>query len=344
MDVEAAESSSATENLAATQSAATGEQIEAAAPATGESNGSLLDAVKAAIEEKKPEEAPAKADEAQPEEKPAENPEAKAEGDKEADDKLLPFHNHPRFKQVISERKDAIKRAEAAERRIAEEYEPLKADAGHYQSIVGYMGSNNLSMTEVNTGFEIMATMKNDPLRCLELLRPYYQHLQQFAGEILPDDLAGKVESGDVEEAIARQAAAHRHQAEFERQKRAEVEQRQSHDQQRQAQEQAAGQIMGALTQWEAQVKSSDPDYAKKEDFVIAELKAVHLSRPPRSAQEAVANAKAAYEKVNGRLAAMRPAPTPAVPVSSASSITGAREQPKSALEAAKQGLANMRR
>lgn len=339
MDVDLAESSSAIENLAATDVAATQGENQSAAPDAGESKASLLDTVKAAFEETKPEEAPAKADEAQPEAKAAENPEAKAEEDKDADDKQLPFHKHPRFQQVISERKDAIKRAEAAEKRIAEEYEPLKSDATNYQSIVTYMRSNDLSMPEVNEGFEIMRLMKNDPLKCLELLRPHFQNLQLFAGEILPDDLAGKVQSGDVDEGFAREAAANRHKAEFERARREQAEQAQSQQHQRQAQEQAVGQVMGALAQWEASVKSSDPDYAKKEDLVLAELRAVHLSQPPRSPQEAVANAKAAYEKVNGVLAKMRPAPTPVSPLSSASSISGAREQPKTALEAARMAL-----
>lgn len=333
MDVQESAPSAEPEISAVVEATATQGESQTAAPVESEPQ-SLLDAVKAAIEPKT-EEAP-QAEEAKPEEK-AEETEAKAE-EPEADDSKLPFHTHPRFKQLTTQRREFKERAEKAEQQLAD-LEPVKADAGHYQSIVTYMRDQNLTSPEVNEGFQIMAALKNDPLKALELLRPHYHNLQLFAGEILPDDLAAKAENGDVEEALARETARLRHAAEFERQKREQMEQDQRQHHQHHLQQQATTGMMQAVAQWEAGIKSSDPDFAKKQELVNAYIRAEAIAVQPRSPQEAVAIAQRAYEKANQTLAATRPAPTPARPTPSSASITGARPEPRTALEAAKLGL-----
>lgn len=70
-------------------------------------------------------------------------PEAKAEEEGDDPDAQVPFHNHPRFKQVLQER------------------DSYKADADQYRNITEFMSTNKLIGEEVAEGFEIMALLKS---------------------------------------------------------------------------------------------------------------------------------------------------------------------------------------
>jgi hypothetical protein len=330
-ETELGASSASEENLSATTAENQGENTVESPAATGDQPApSLLEHVQSVIKPKEAEEAPPA--DAQTEGKGTE--EAAATAETEPDDSKLPFHTHPRFKELIGQKNAFRERAEKAEKQI-QDFEPVKADAGHYQSIVGYMKQNQLTSEEVNQGFEIMAAIKNDPLRALELLQPHLANLQAFNGGILPADLQAKVESGEVEEATAREFAKSRNVAEFERMKREEMERGQQESRQRQAQQSASDRMTSALLGWENQAKSSDPDWAKKEDMVIAYLRSENSARPPRTEAEAIANANEALKKVNAALAKIVPQrQTTTKTVSSSQSVAGTRPQPKTMQEA----------
>ena len=80
----------------------------------------------------------------------------------DADDSFedVPFHKHPRFKEVIDQRN---KYREGAEQ---------------YEQITGFLAQNNLSAEEAAQGFQIMALMKNDPAAALDALSPFVQQLE----------------------------------------------------------------------------------------------------------------------------------------------------------------------
>ena len=98
----------------------------------------------------------------------------------DADDSFedVPFHKHPRFKEVIDQRN---KYREGAEQ---------------YEQITGFLAQNNLSAEEAAQGFQIMALMKNDPAAALDALSPFVQQLGIQSGITMPGDIQSKVEDG----------------------------------------------------------------------------------------------------------------------------------------------------
>jgi hypothetical protein len=118
----------------------------------------------------------------------AETPEAQAEADAK-----LPFHEHPRWKEVIAER------------------DGFREDAGRFREIEGFMQSHGLTGEEVAEGFDIMAKLKSgDPARLGEV-RDYFAtrlaFLDDALGNVLPDDLQQKVANGEIDEAAAKEVA-----------------------------------------------------------------------------------------------------------------------------------------
>ena len=82
---------------------------------------------------------------------------ASSEDDESFDD--VPFHKHPRFKEVIDQRNSFRDRAE------------------QYDKITDFLDTNNLSAEEAAQGFQIMAMMKSDPKAALDALNPFVQQL-----------------------------------------------------------------------------------------------------------------------------------------------------------------------
>lgn len=249
----------------------------------------------------------------------------------EEKDKKLPFHEHPRFKEVIAEKNQ-----------LKQEVEAHKADASEWRAVKSFMSQQNLADAEVAEGFRIMAAMKNDPAQAVEMLKPYWSRLSQFIGEVLPNDLQQKVADGFIDEQSAREMARMRSQSEFqqarsaEQLQRAEAErQRQIQEQQQQLEVQRSEVVRQAVTGWEASVKARDLDYAQKEPLVRAKVAEKLLAGRPQTAQEAVQVVQAAYDEVSDFLRKVASPQRRAVnPVSSSNSSVATKSVPKSFREA----------
>lgn len=302
----------------------------------GDAPKSLLDVVQSVVKVK--DEAPPAEETAQEEEtleageqteEPVEEPKA-TEGDpaQPEDDSKLPFHKHPRFKEVIRQKNEAQGKVATFEREI----EALKPAAERFNAISDYMVQNDLNVDEVNQGFEIMAALKHDPARAIQLLQPHIQYLRQFSGEVLPEDIQRQVDEGEISEPAARRLVQAETQRSFEQHRREQEASRyQQTEQQRYAQ--ANHQAMfHTVSQWEAQTKKSDPDFAAKEAAILKFVRAENALNPPHTPADALANAKSAYDQVNAMFKVARPQ-TEARPVPSAASRVGAKPEPKSMLE-----------
>ncbi len=263
-------------------------------------------------------------------EKPTESsPASKEDETTPVDDSKLPFHEHPRWKEVLSER---------------DSYKDAAARFGH---VVNYMQQNNLTSDEFERGAHIMAVMKRSPLEALELLRPTWESLQRFAGEALPQDLATKVEQGFVDEASAREMAKYRNQAAFSQNQQEQQRQAYAAEQQRLAQEQAQVQqeqhtatLYTAVNSWEEATRKRDADYAQKETFIGDRYRVLIAQTPPRTTAEAVQLAERAYADVNERMKPLSSRRQPVRTVSStASTASAATQAPRSFREAAEMAL-----
>jgi len=195
------------------------------------------------------------------------------------------------------------------------------------------METNDLSSEETAEGLVIMGLMKSDPEKALEMLEPHYNRLREMLGKALPPDLQKQVDEGYVTEELARETAQLRRQAEAAN----FTMETQERSRQQQAQAQALTVVKQSVERWEAQVRSTDPDYAKKEPFVKDQVRILVVQRGrPKTEAEAVQMAQEALQIVNGRMGALlpRPAATHQSPRHGSSSQSNAAPVPKTLAEA----------
>lgn len=252
----------------------------------------------------------------------------KSDKDKDAD---VPFHKHPRWQEMLRER-DGYKA----------QVESLKDKAERFDAIGAFAQQNGLNADELNQGFQIMALMKNDPQKALELLAPHLANLELATGRRLPEDLQADVENGVITPERAQELARTRLEAQTHRQRaerteaeiRAEREREQQREQQRQAAE-AARAMQGAVMQWEEGIKQRDPDYSHKQRFVTDRVRALMAEKGrPQNAEEAVALVKEAYDDVTRQMRTMLPKREQVRTVTSDQSSTRATPAPKTMEEA----------
>lgn len=247
-----------------------------------------------------------------------------------AEDAKLPFHNHPRWQEMVRNNRELKSKAEEADK--------LRPDATYGRQIIDYMERSQLTAQETAAGFEIMRAMKMDPVEAYNKLLPYVESLRKVIGEEIPEDLRKKVEQGYLDEESAQgltrskaQLALREAQIQAEQKRQAEVQQRQFQDS-----------ISGAVNAWETNLTSRDPEYLKIKAFVWDRAKTLAQANPPKSAEEATGLAQKAYDEVKAGLTAYAPKPTPKpiVPLNSQGSSVNVRQRPKSAAEAVDAALA----
>lgn len=262
--------------------------------------------------------------------------EDEAEGeDAEGEDgeKPEPFHKHPRWQEMVRQRDEF--------RQQAEQLEPK---AQEFDKINQFMQDNELSAQEVADGLQVVAMMKNDPIKARDVLAERMQSLNEVSGHTLPSDLQNEVESGMISEDRARELARLRNETRLADEKRQRTEQKtqeqlQQEQQQRQR-EQAQGVIQQqrtAIQDWESKLKAKDPDYGRIQSFVAKELRFQVQNNPPRNVDQAIQLAEKAYKDVKDQFKKAMPE-RPEVrrsPDSSQSSASSATDQqPSSFMDA----------
>lgn len=230
----------------------------------------------------------------------------------------VPFHKHPRFQALITERNN------------------FREDAGRYQNVMTFIESNGLTSEDAANALSTFALAKIDPAKAFEELKPWLQDLLVRAGEVLPDDLQTRVTSGELSQAAAMEISR-------ERAKVKSHESRQSFDQQR-AQQTSATTLVRDLVKtaadWEADRRAKDPNFEAKHPLVLREIAFLQLQEgKPKDVDGVKAQLKKAYEAVNKTFKAPAPAPTPAARKPAVKPVVGGqvtgtvREAPKSTLD-----------
>lgn len=229
----------------------------------------------------------------------------------EADQKL-PFHNHPRWKEMVSER------------------DAYRSDADQYRQITTFMSSNGLTTAEVAEGFQIMALMKTNPAEAHKKISEYKARLDPFVGEKLPEDLQKRVEDGFVDVETAKENARFRAERDLQQQRQAHaMQQQQVLNQQH---------MHAAVVNWEQQMKVKDADWSAKQELVTDQVKLMLATHKPSTPDEAVQLVEQAHQIIRERLSRFAPQRKPVQHVASASSSANAVAQPKSLFEAVKLG------
>jgi hypothetical protein len=223
----------------------------------------------------------------------------------------------------------------------------IEPKAQRFEQLVQFCNDAGLNADEVNRTFDVARAIKQDPLKAFEMLTPVYEQLRQLVGEVLPDDLQQAVNVGQITEAHARELARSRSAATLREQQLQRVEQRQNVERQRKDVTDKWQSAANATTEWENSKAKSDPDWKLKQPRVIELIELDLLKRQQKNQnftptiEEAITMANAALAKVNEEMKRLRPAPKAMNPITEVGS-TRSEAKPKSALEAAKAGLAAM--
>lgn len=262
----------------------------------------------------------------------------------EDEDKNLPFHDHPRFKELISEKNEWKGKVET----LTREVEIHRTKSAEFDKISNFMSQNDLSPQETSEALVIAALMKSNPEQAYKALEPRLRSLLGSIGAILPADLQTKVDDGYITIEDARELARSRtalasseEQRKRDEQRRAEAAERAAQEQQRRLAE--AGKQ--AIVNLEKEFKTSDPDYAKKAPLVSNALAALLAQRGrPETVEQAVEWTREAYASVTQELKAFVPSRPPLRTTPSGKSSQHLNLDPtraKSLMEAVDIGLRN---
>lgn len=253
---------------------------------------------------------------------------AEAEEGKEPDADV-PFHNHPRWKQLTEERN------------------AFKGDAENFRNIQTFMEVNGLSTEEVSEGYQVMALLKRGDQaslkEALEWFEPRVAYLREQVGNVLPDDLRERVEAGELDEADASELAQARATLRLNDEAIARQQERSEEQAKLDAQQQNAARMSVAVQGWEDNKKATDPDYAAKADLVLQMTRAIvsETGRAPTNEIEAIALADQAYARANETVKKFSPPPRrPITPIPSGTSAQ-ARAAPDTLRGAIEQALSS---
>lgn len=238
-------------------------------------------------------------------------PDAELSQSAEEDFSKLPFHKHPRFKGLVEERNKL--RATVAQSQ--EQLERVKDAAERFHAFTAEVTKAGLTAKEIDDAFAIMALRRTDPAAALEKLRPYYDELALLNGVALPADVQQQVDAGYLTQEAGIALAKARSQAAWSQERLQETRARAQQEREAQELESYAAnqQAIGlAVSRWDSEWQKVDPDYAKKQPFVMSELESrlARLAREgklPQSTDEALEIAKDVRKAVEDRLAAVMP-------------------------------------
>lgn len=229
-----------------------------------------------------------------------------------------------------------------------DELKVTQPKAKTYDDLQAYCTKNGVSQDDFSYGLNIMSLVRTNPAEAWKQLQPLVADLQAYVGEILPTDLAKEVEAGTINEARAKELAATRrererlagaHTANAEQARRTEAERTYTD---------AVTKNTDAVTAWETNWKSSDPDYAKKSEQVWARMTmllndATEFGRKMLSPQQTVKIAEKARTDVEAWLGGLMPKPREIKPGPGSNGGSGANvstvKKAGSALEAARIAL-----
>lgn len=205
-------------------------------------------------------------------------------------DKALPFHNHPRFREVIKERAT-----------FKQKVDELTPAAQRATSIDQYCQKHGISDDEFNSAIQLTALLHTDPPKALEALRAYVDTLEVSLGNKLPMDLQKEVDEGTLSLERAKELTNARIKTQG-------LEHTSKKTEAQVAQERQAS-IASAVNSWDQQKRTSDTAYDKKYPMIEKTFIALCTMKPPRTPADAIKLAEEAYAEVNKSLESFVPKP-----------------------------------
>lgn len=300
---------------------------------------SLMDAVTAALKPKPAGSAPAQASQdAKDPNAPPEGEEKEPEGDP-TDEEMARLHSatRRRMKKLLGERNAANDGRVAAETKVAE----LTPQAEVGRRVTDFIASSGMSGDEANLLLEVGKNMKQNPLKALAQLKPYFEALQRMAGEVLPDDLQTALTNKEITEPYARQLARTRTEAAVTSRRAETVETDLNQTRQAQQTQAHVDRVSSTVSEWDRRQEASDPDWKLKQGQIstLIELD-IRRNGFPKTAEAAIEQAEKAKTAVNAEFARLMPRKQAVTMVNPTSAARAAPAKPKTALEAVDLALA----
>lgn len=212
-----------------------------------------------------------------------------------------------RVEKLLSQRNSALKELEA-----------VRPDATNYQQIRSFMEANQLQDREVADLFQLGADLKSgNPERLgkfLDRVMPFVQQALEATGRELPKDLREQVDAGEMTEDAAKAFSQSRTQAAY---TQTQLE-RATQQQEQQRQMEAQRSVNAAITDWQSQMRQTDPDFDLKAEAMGRVAQALVAEKGlPKTPAEAVEYARVAHAEASRFVTAAKPAPKPSRPTPS---------------------------
>lgn len=252
----------------------------------------------------------------------------------EAELRKLRPETRRRFERLLGQRNEA-----------RQAFDAVQPELTAHRQLQGYLTQNQLAADDVNRLLGVGSALRRGDFQAfLEGVTPYVMVAQEALGIRIAPDLKRQVDDGTISEDAARELTRTRHQA-----RRAESELTATRQQQTvDTQARNVGAIRDAVDKWEADLRTRDPDYARKSVAVRRFSQALMQERGlPVDPAAAVALVKAAYDEATRELLRAQPAPqaTRRAPSGIQTTTTGSVvREPATMKDAALQALAGMRR
>jgi hypothetical protein len=301
---------------------------------TNQGASSMLEAVQSALNVEKPE------PETSPTPEPTGSKDASSDSAK-ADEKVaedaLSEDDKRNLKPKVAKRIESLLNDRTT---LRNEITGLKTKAADFDKFIGFVQGNNLSTEDMNSGFEIMALLKQDPAKAWERLQPIVASLQQIVGERLPADLEEKVRLGYINEEDARALAKAQNGLKIRDAQAQEAAQRNQEATQERERQALVGSVSNAASEWERSQAKNDPDWHLKSARLQELMKlSVYENGYPASSDEVMKRLDAAKDQVTKELRKLNPRPRAINPVLGASSNPRSVAEPKNMLEAIQNSL-----
>lgn len=188
-------------------------------------------------------------------------------------------------------------------------YEPL---VQAQETTARYCQENEISPDDFRQALEMAALAKKDPIAFYERIKGMVDELAPTAGDKLPKDLADAVEAGTMTlEYAQRLAKAEAKARNGEKRVQLSAEQVAQREAQRLQQD-----MLGSVTAWINQRKTTDPDFAPKAsesepdgkyEAFLAKLAFLSQGASLKTSADAIALVEKAYSAVNGFLSRITP-------------------------------------
>jgi hypothetical protein len=229
-------------------------------------------------------------------------------------------------------------------RTLRDEVASMRPVAEIGQQLQNYAQENSLSSDDVVFALDLASMVaRGDMAGFYQVISPLVRHAQELTGVVLPPDLQGMVDQGQMTPDVAHQFAKTRFEkVNYEAQNR-QIQQRQQVEQVTQVR----GDVQRSVAAFEQRLMANDPDYKAKAEMVRRTAQAILAEHGGQisSAQEAVAITQRAYDEVNKQFRRLQPTARPTSPTPGISNpqTPVTRAAPKNMMEAALSGLARSR-